>query len=214
MDRKEIEKILIDVIADQLNIAQSTVILNAKLVGDLGVTSLELVELAMRIEEKFTIEITEENCEEIKTVNDAVNYIDTQLNPPATAVASNGWQRYVDDALIGTHDLSQAAILGLDGSPWAQSQNFNINTSEAQQLLSLFENSTTAFAAGITINGVKYVTTKSDNRSIYGKKNTGGCICVKTGQALILGIYPEGGSPGAAVSTCEKLADFLIEQGY
>ncbi|EFA78874.1 hypothetical protein PPL_08342 [Heterostelium album PN500] len=55
---------------------------------------------------------------------------------------------------------------------------------------------------------------KSDPRSIYGKQGTGGVVCVKTGKTVIIGVYNEKLQPGAAASVVEKLADYLIDQGY
>lgn len=36
------------------------------------------------------------------------------------------WQAYVDDALLRTGQVSQAAIFGLDGVQWAASKNFQV----------------------------------------------------------------------------------------
>jgi acyl carrier protein len=46
------------------------------LINDLGADSLDCVEIVMAIEEKFDIEIPDEDCEQIKTVEDIVSYID------------------------------------------------------------------------------------------------------------------------------------------
>jgi profilin len=55
---------------------------------------------------------------------------------------------------------------------------------------------------------------KADDRSIYGKKGATGCVCVKTGKAVLIGVYNENTQPGQAATTVEKLGDYLIEQGY
>jgi profilin len=39
-------------------------------------------------------------------------------------------------------------------------------------------------------------------------------VLVKTGQAIIIGVYVEGQQSGKAANTVEKLGDYLIEQGY
>ncbi len=46
---------------------------------DLGADSLDLVELVMRFEDEFGIEIPDHEAEEIKTVGDAVKYIDENI---------------------------------------------------------------------------------------------------------------------------------------
>ncbi len=67
------------VIAKQLNIDASQVTPEAKLVKDLGVDSLDIVELIMALEEKFGIEIPDEQAEKIVNVGDVMRYIEKQL---------------------------------------------------------------------------------------------------------------------------------------
>ena len=43
------------------------------------------------------------------------------------------WQRYVDDALLMTQQVTMAAIHGLDGTRWATSENFNVRYHGNQQ---------------------------------------------------------------------------------
>jgi profilin len=47
-----------------------------------------------------------------------------------------------------------------------------------------------------------------------GKKGTAGVVLVRTGQAILIGVYNESAQPGNATNTVEKLADYLIENGY
>ncbi|WQZ66976.1 acyl carrier protein [Helicobacter pylori] len=67
------------VIAEQLNIDASQVTPEAKFVNDLGVDSLDIVELIMALEEKFGIEIPDEQAEKIVNVGDVMRYIEKQL---------------------------------------------------------------------------------------------------------------------------------------
>jgi acyl carrier protein len=46
-------------------------------IEDLGADSLDIVELVMAMEEEFEVEIPDEEAENIKTVGDAINYINT-----------------------------------------------------------------------------------------------------------------------------------------
>ncbi|WRE35229.1 acyl carrier protein [Helicobacter pylori] len=64
------------VIAEQLNIDASQVTPEAKFVKDLGADSLDIVELIMALEEKFGIEISDEQAEKIVNVGDVVKYIE------------------------------------------------------------------------------------------------------------------------------------------
>ncbi|WRD06391.1 acyl carrier protein [Helicobacter pylori] len=67
------------VIAEQLEIDVSQVTPEAKFVKDLGVDSLDIVELIMALEEKFGIEIPDEQVEKIVNVGDVMRYIEKQL---------------------------------------------------------------------------------------------------------------------------------------
>jgi acyl carrier protein len=65
-----------DVIVDQLNVDEGDVNEDATFIDDLGADSLDLVELVMALEESFGISIPDEEVENIRTVGDAVKYID------------------------------------------------------------------------------------------------------------------------------------------
>jgi len=122
------------------------------------------------------------------------------------------WQSYVDQ-LLGSEHITKAAIIGLDGNAWATSAGFSIP--EGKALVTNFTQPAQAQANGVTVAGTKYLTVKADNRSIYGKKGAFGVVTVKTGKAVLVGVYDkEGIQPGNAVNTVEKLADYLIENGY
>lgn len=67
------------IIAEQLNVEESEISEVSNFKEDLGADSLDLFELAMAMEEEFEIEIPSEDLESIKTVADAVSYIDSKL---------------------------------------------------------------------------------------------------------------------------------------
>ena len=64
------------IIVEQLGVDEAEVTPNASFVDDLGADSLDTVELVMAFEEAFEIEIPDEDAEKIRTVQDAVSYID------------------------------------------------------------------------------------------------------------------------------------------
>ena len=66
------------VIAEELEVDEAQITQESVIVDDLGADSLDVVELIMRLEEKFDIEIPDEEAEKIQTVGDAVTYIDSQ----------------------------------------------------------------------------------------------------------------------------------------
>lgn len=68
-----------DLIVEQLEVSPDQVKEDARFQEDLGADSLDVVELVMKIEDTFGIEIPEEDAEKIRTVGDAVNYIQEKL---------------------------------------------------------------------------------------------------------------------------------------
>ncbi len=68
-----------DVIVKELNVPESKVTESATYQGDLGADSLDVVELVMAFEERFDIEIPEEDAEKIQTVGETVKYISEKL---------------------------------------------------------------------------------------------------------------------------------------
>ena len=65
-----------DIIVDQLGVDEDEVTTEANIQDDLGADSLDVVDLITTIEDEFDLSIPDEAVEEIKTVNDIVNYIE------------------------------------------------------------------------------------------------------------------------------------------
>ena len=68
-----------EIVADELSVEASIVTPQARFVEDLGADSLDVVELVMRFEEEFEIEIPDDDAEKITKVEDAVTYIDSKI---------------------------------------------------------------------------------------------------------------------------------------
>ncbi len=68
-----------EIIVEQLGVTPDEVTNEASFIEDLGADSLDTVELVMAFEEEFGIEISDEDAEKIKTVQDAVSYIDEHI---------------------------------------------------------------------------------------------------------------------------------------
>ncbi|KAG9139938.1 hypothetical protein Leryth_026942 [Lithospermum erythrorhizon] len=114
----------------------------------------------------------------------------------------------------GSH-LSSAAIVGHDGSVWAQSSNFpKFKPQEITDIMRDFDEPGTLAPTGLHLGGVKYMVIQGDSGAVIrGKKGAGGVTVKKTGQALVFGIYDEPVTPGQCNLVVERLGDYLIEQG-
>jgi acyl carrier protein len=67
------------IIVEQLGVDEAEVNPEASFVDDLNADSLDLVELIMSLEEEFGMEISDEEAEKIRTVQQAIDYISTHL---------------------------------------------------------------------------------------------------------------------------------------
>jgi len=65
-----------EIVCEQLGVSDNEVTLQASFIDDLGADSLDIVELVMALEEEYEIEISDEDAEKIKTVQDVVTYIE------------------------------------------------------------------------------------------------------------------------------------------
>ncbi|MBV9081256.1 MAG: acyl carrier protein [Acidobacteriaceae bacterium] len=66
------------IIVEQLGVDENQVEPSASFVDDLGADSLDIVELVMAFEEAFDLDIPDEDAEKIKTVKDAIDYIESK----------------------------------------------------------------------------------------------------------------------------------------
>ena len=61
---------------EELQIDEADITMDAELIKDLGINSIELADLVMLCEEKFDIEIDDEDIHKFVTVGDVVNYLE------------------------------------------------------------------------------------------------------------------------------------------
>ncbi|MBD2690464.1 acyl carrier protein [Anabaena catenula] len=67
------------VVIEQLDVESEKVVPDANFVNDLGADSLDIVELVMALEEEFELEIPDEAAEKILTVQEVVDYINSNV---------------------------------------------------------------------------------------------------------------------------------------
>lgn len=72
---KAVEEQVRSIIVDQLGVEADRVVPEAKFADDLGADSLDQVELVMALEEKFDLNISDEDAAKIETVQQAIDYI-------------------------------------------------------------------------------------------------------------------------------------------
>jgi len=136
------------------------------------------------------------------------------------------WQAYVDNNLVGSGKLAEAAILSLnDEGVWAISPGFNSKfTLEEQRNLRTAVKAhekgdlSSVQGSGIRVGGNKFMFTTNTERSFYGiRKADGGnhgIIVVKTNKTFIVAEYAPPIQAAEATPVAEGVADYLISTTY
>lgn len=76
----EIENKVKAIIVEKLNVSEAELTLDASFQNDLNADSLDTVELMMEFENEFGVKIPDEEAEKIKTVGDAIAYVEKVVN--------------------------------------------------------------------------------------------------------------------------------------
>jgi profilin len=127
------------------------------------------------------------------------------------------WQAYVDVNLVGSGKVTKAAILGKQGGVWATSPGFELSKQEQDSIVNAFksqEGMTSLQGIGVRLAGEKYFTLQTTDRSVYVKKQADGAALVGTKQCILVAVYCAPIQTTEATPVVEKLADYLVENGY
>ena len=79
MDMKQLEEKVKDIIVEELGVERDKLTTEASFMEDLGADSLDTVELVMAFEKEFDIDIPDEEAEKLRTVGDALKYLQDKL---------------------------------------------------------------------------------------------------------------------------------------
>ena len=74
-----VEQRVIEIVCEHLAVGKEKVTRNTSFIEDIGADSLDIVELVMELEEEFDIQIPDDQAEKIKTVGEAVDYIEAKI---------------------------------------------------------------------------------------------------------------------------------------
>ena len=69
-----------EILALQLDVDAEDMTMDTKIIDDLGADSLDVVEMLMSVEDEFDVEIPDEKIEELKTIGDVVEYIQSKID--------------------------------------------------------------------------------------------------------------------------------------
>jgi acyl carrier protein len=73
-----VEERVIEIVCENLGVSKEQVTRATRFIDDIGADSLDIVELVMELEEEFEITIPDEEAEKIKTVGEAIDYIEKE----------------------------------------------------------------------------------------------------------------------------------------
>lgn len=76
LSKEEIKTRVTKIVSEQLGVEESKITDESKFMEDLGADSLDTVELVMALEDEFDCEIPDEEAEKLKSVGEALNYIE------------------------------------------------------------------------------------------------------------------------------------------
>lgn len=74
----ELQEKVVKLVSEATKVDAGNISMGTSFVDDLNLDSLDMVEMMMKMEDEFGIEIPEEETEKLKTINDVVTYLQTK----------------------------------------------------------------------------------------------------------------------------------------
>ncbi len=74
-----VEERVVEIVCENLGVNKDQVKRETRFIEDIGADSLDIVELVMELEEEFEINIPDDQAEKIKTVGEAIDYIEGEI---------------------------------------------------------------------------------------------------------------------------------------
>lgn len=116
---------------------------------------------------------------------------------------------------MGTGKVDKAVIYSRAGdSIWATSGGLALQPKEISEIVQGFDNPSGLQSNGLHVQGQKFMLLRADSRSIYGRHDAEGIVCVRTKQTVLIAHYPPSVQAGEATKIVEQLADYLISVQY
>eukprot|EP01013_Petalomonas_cantuscygni_P016126 TRINITY_DN3307_c0_g2_i1.p1 TRINITY_DN3307_c0_g2~~TRINITY_DN3307_c0_g2_i1.p1 ORF type:complete len:131 (+),score=23.64 TRINITY_DN3307_c0_g2_i1:104-496(+) len=128
------------------------------------------------------------------------------------------WDQHLA-ALTESGHVHHGAIVGLDGTPWVSSPNFDTQAAKWVDSLVQGGDISKLQAGGLMLNGEKYVyvrTVTDDDDQDYGvvlKKGSGGAVIVRANTCFVVAQFNEGYAQDPLADAC-RLRDWLVESNY
>ena len=79
MERSKIKEIVVEFLIDEFEIDEEVITDDAHLIDDLGLESLDFVDIVVIIEKEFGFKVKREEMKDIRVLNDLYNYIESNL---------------------------------------------------------------------------------------------------------------------------------------
>ncbi|CCC71517.1 hypothetical protein NCAS_0H02070 [Naumovozyma castellii] len=124
------------------------------------------------------------------------------------------WQACTDN-LLATGKVDRAVLYSRAGdSVWATSGGLQLQPNEIAEIARGFDNPAGLQSNGLHVQGQKFMLLRADDKSIYGRHDAEGIVCVRTLQTILIAHYPPSVQAGEATKIVEQLADYLISVKY